>query len=210
MAEREDLRGEAPNRDDVEIAPGVKASAWLALRLGDAMSKDWRRAIRIVDRRIRTRYLDPVELLLRAEKHARYRWRFGFTILAVDCLLVETLEAFRLGLPNSVNGSKEMFRRFLTEQPRFKDHFDRPRAEAFYDFVRCGILHQAEVRGGWKVRAVGPLLTPQVRGFRVNRTEFHERLAAEFNDYKTELQDRTAVELRSNLRAKMDHICTAT
>jgi len=198
------------NRDDMEIAPGVKASRWLALRLDDLASKDWRQAIRILDKRIRARYLDPVELLLRAEKYAKYRWRFGFTILAIDCLLAETLQAFRLGLPDTMYKSKEMFRRFLTERPRFKEHFDRSQAEAFYDFVRCGILHQAEVRGGWRVWAVGPLLTRQARGFRINRTAFHERLAAEFDDYKTELQDPAAVEVRRNLRSKMNHICTAT
>ena len=72
------------------------------------------------------------------------------------------------------------------------------------------LLHQAEVRGGWRVWAVGPLLTRQATGFRINRTAFHERLAAEFDEYKTELQDPAAVELRSKLRSKMNHICTAT
>src|SRR5574337_1186869 len=133
----------------MEIAPGVQASRWLALQLDDHNSKDWCEAIGIFDKRIRARYLEPVDLLLRAEKHAKYRWRFGFTVLAIDCLLVETLQAFRLGLRDTKRRSKEMCRQFLTERPRFRKHFDEPRAEAFYDFVRCGIVHQAEVREGW-------------------------------------------------------------
>ena len=80
-----------------------------------------------------------------------------------------------------------MFRQFLTQRPRFSQSFNRDRAEALYDNVRCAILHQAEVRGGWRVRAVGPLVKPLGQGFRINRTEFHERLAGEFEDYKAEL-----------------------
>jgi len=199
------------DRHDMEIAPGVKAARWLGLQLDDPAGKDWDEAVAIFDRRVRTRYLDPVDLLLRSEAERENRWLFGFTILAIDCLLVETLQAFRMGLTNTRKRSKDMFRRFLTERPRFSQHFKAPQdAEAFWEHVRCGILHQAEVRGGWRVWAVGPLITPLDKGFRVNRTAFHESLAAEFEDYKAELKDPHSTVLRANMRTKMEYVCTAT
>lgn len=194
----------------MEVAPRVPASQWLALRL-EYEDVDWGAAVTILSARFRARYLDPIEQLLASEQVARRDIpRFGFTVLAIDCLLMETFQAFRDGELDTRYKSRKMFRRFLTQRPSFQADFNIERADAFYENVRCGVLHQAEVRGGWRVWAFGPLLAPVANVFRINRTEFHRRLVVEFESYKTDLLNGTAPDLRENVRIKMDHICRST
>jgi hypothetical protein len=88
----------------MDIAPGINASGWHALKLDDANSPDWNRAVEILQQRVTARYIDPADRLLQndSSKPATKR-RFGFTILALDCLLVETLQAFIVASPISAN-----------------------------------------------------------------------------------------------------------
>jgi hypothetical protein len=69
--------------------------------------------------------------------------RFGFAILAIDCLLIETLAAFVEGLETTDGKSKATFCTFLTTRPKFKATFTFDIAKQFYEEFRCGILHQA-------------------------------------------------------------------
>src|SRR5581483_8231622 len=109
--------------------------------------------------RIRSRFLDPAEQMIRSGDHLkRHERRFGFAIMALDCLLVETLQAFILGLPETTNRSKEMFVSFLGFTPSFAPPFTPDLAAVFYEDFRCGILHQAEVGRYSRVVSEGPLL----------------------------------------------------
>ncbi len=49
--------------------------------------------------------------------------RFGFTVLAIDCLLVETLGAFIDGLEDTDGKSKKTFRAFLRTRKQFAAEF---------------------------------------------------------------------------------------
>jgi hypothetical protein len=102
----------------MQIAPGVDAERWQALQLDAQARGDWAEAIRIFEARIHERFIDPVDHLIAAEeaKPPRER-RFGFVVLAVDCLLVETLGAFREGLETTGGSSRATFCRFLTARP---------------------------------------------------------------------------------------------
>ena len=79
--------------------------------------------------------------------------KHGFTMTAGACLTIEALESFRQGWSRTdKNGcSPETFRLFF-------DSFDfKPFGGLdFYKPVRCGILHQAETTGGWKISCKGP------------------------------------------------------
>ena len=195
----------------MEIAPRIQASEWMNLSLDDDDSPDWPRAIDIFRARIEARYFEPVELLLELdERRAAHERRFGFTILAIDCLLVETLQAFRDGLKDTRSKSREMFKRFLSARASFKKHFDEDKAEGFFYDVRCGILHQGEVRGGVRVWSVGKMLDVKAGQTIVNRSAFHAALRHEFTQYLAELGDPTNKALRENLRKKLDHICATT
>jgi hypothetical protein len=81
----------------MQIAPGVEAKKWRALKLDNPASPDWPEAVRILEARIHERFIDPVDHLIASEEAKPItERRFGFTVLAVDCLLVETLGAFLL------------------------------------------------------------------------------------------------------------------
>jgi hypothetical protein len=191
----------------MQIAPGVQAAEWQALKLDDHASPDWATAVQILEGRIHERYIEPIDHLIAAEEtRPPTERRFGFTVLAVDCLLIETLGAFLDGLEDTEGKSKVTFCRFLTTRPLFAGDFTEDLAKRFYKEFRCGILHQAETGGDSKVWSVGPLIRDDGGKLSVNRNKLHERLKAEFQNYLAELRNPANVDLRSKFRAKMDFI----
>lgn len=191
----------------MQIAPGFDSTAWISLQLDDETSSDWVTAVTIFDARIRERYINPVDFLIAAETEKRaVDRRFGFAVLAIDCLLVETLGAFLEGLENTEGDSKATFCKFLTTRPGFSADFSDALAKKFYSEFRCGILHQAEVGGGSKVWSVGPLIREVAEALVVNRNEFHARLKTEFARYLDELRDPRNRECRMRFRKKMNFI----
>ena len=178
---------------------------WKNLDLDNENSSDWCIAIEIIDERIRGRYLDPVDELIELDnKRAAKDRRFGFTILAIDCIIVETLQVFIEG--GVVGNTRERFVNFLTKRPSFSEHFDKQLACRFYDNFRNGLLHEAETRSGGLVWSVGQLLDNTGTGMTINRTKFHEALKDEFDFYLTELEDTKCEKLRKNFRNQMDSV----
>ncbi len=165
----------------------------------------WKQAFTIFEDRIRGRFLDVVENFERKNGT-------GFAVMALDCLLIETLQQFREGearTPDRQSG--EYFRRFLTETS-FGEFFDRPKATLFFDHIRCGILHQAEVKGSsmLQTKAEIPLVSDDGNGgLLINRRKFHKKLELVFQEYVTALRkdDPPDIQLRGNLKKKMDAIC---
>jgi hypothetical protein len=82
--------------DNLEIAPGYTVKCWKNLTLDSRQpdSTDWKKALQILDARISQRFLDPVDELIKADE-SRSRKTFGFAILAIDFLVIETLQGFR-------------------------------------------------------------------------------------------------------------------
>jgi hypothetical protein len=76
-------------------------------------------------------------------------YKHGFTMMAISCLMIEALESFRQGWENSNKKSKEAFGHFFNSSEPFKVF--RCRCQEFYSNIRCGILHQAETTGGWRI-----------------------------------------------------------
>jgi hypothetical protein len=192
----------------MQIAPGVDASVWHGLKLDDRASADWEKAVDILAARIRDRYIEPVDFLIAAEesKPASER-RFGFTVLAIDCLLIETLGAFIEGLEDTDRKSQRVFRTFLRTRKQFAAEFTTDDiADKFYKQFRCGILHQAESAGDSKVWSIGPLLRVDGDAITVNRNKFHDCFKTEFQSYLAELRDSKNSTLRNNFRKKMNFI----
>jgi hypothetical protein len=73
----------------------------------------------------------------------------GFTLMAINCLMIEALVSFRRGWPNTRNLSEAAFCFFFDLEEEFSEF--RGHAHDFYVHVRCGILHQAETTGGWLI-----------------------------------------------------------
>ena len=188
----------------MEIAPGFEDSDWKELAF--TSERDWVRAIAALRKRLEERFVKPARSLLRRE-------RSGFAILALDSLLVETLQQFLEGVPETpkivrngrrVLASEEYFKAFLTSR-YFGPGVDERTATLFYRTVRCGILHQAEVKESSLVRRDGPLvrLSADQRGVVVNPVLFHNRVEAALRSYLTDLRKRTETDLRRRFRDKI-------
>ncbi|MCX6830515.1 MAG: hypothetical protein NT028_00025 [candidate division Zixibacteria bacterium] len=196
------------NVGSFEIAPGLRNTDWQELNLTpESAGDDWTKAVAMFSKRM-DRFLVPVDLMSSSEFS-------GFAIMALDCLLIETLQSFRLGRSNPVNTndkqSKRMVVEFLTQRPLFKASFqDETKAKLFYDHFRNGILHQAEVKSSGRIRIDTPeMIMPSddSQSLVVNRRIFHDALAQEAKAYMRELVDGVDTDLRRNFIKKMKEIC---
>ena len=89
----------------------------------------------------------------------------GFTITAIQCALIEFFAATVIGKsyrflknrqglgPFEYNKSGDLFVDFLSSNQPFGKHFSRGEAEEFYGSIRCGLLHEAATKNGWRIRA---------------------------------------------------------
>lgn len=132
--------------------------------------------------------------------------RHGFTLMAIGCLVIEALECFYQGRETSdrVNGEGgpgAMFESFF-KRPTGLEGFGGDN-NWFYKQIRCGILHQAETVGGWRIRRDCKLLDKDER--LINATLFIRYLQNAVEDYAKQLE--TDDELWKNFRKKMNAVC---
>ena len=195
----------------IEIAPTFSCDDWDRLKTkldpnGEwvASPTQWQRAIEVVERRIQTRFLAPADQL----QSVPYA---GFAIMALDCLLIETLQAFKSGKhAENFKESRKAYEAFLTSSPRFQKYFSSARVQDFYTNVRNGLLHDGETRGGWLVKANAQydLVDPQSNGFViVNRQRFHDALVKDFKAYVHDLSGPARKDFRKNLVSALSDLC---
>ncbi len=140
------------------------------------------------------RYFNPV--MNSSSKH-------GFTMMAVGCLVIEALESFYRGWLDS------------SKKYPFDNFFNRQHAEGkslgvfagdaikFHQNIRNGILHQAETKGGWKIRQSGDLL--DLNGKTINADRFIRELQKMVAEYAHQLH--TDPVLWANFKKKMKQVC---
>lgn len=212
-------RGDPHVADEIEIAPGVTVKDWKALTLRNKPEYEdhWQRAVDIVEKRLNDRYFEPCKLLIDSEpceSEDSRPPRYGFTIMAINCLLVETLQSFKMGKPSTENQSKELSKKFLRSTEGVSSEFDNSLAEAYYSDIRCGILHIGETQNLSLIRAVGPLVSEHKGGLVINRTMFFDLLHKDFLRYLGVLRSRNAsprrTDARKKMKDKMDFICRIT
>lgn len=134
-----------------------------------------------IKERLRERYLDPVQAIPLEQKN-------GFPIMALSCLLMETLESFYRGWPKSPNSGPafcSFFDRHSSLLPEFKGL-----ANSFYVNVRCGILHQGETTQGWNItrKNGAPLFEPG--SLTLHATKFNRKLGTAVDEYSRALESR--------------------
>ena len=198
---------------------------WKALSF--ASEHDWDVAIEILEDRINYRYLDAIEVLQKDDTlHYREhkQRRFGFAMLALDCLLIETLAQFYSGLKSSEEAREELrlnntefYVKFLIEKSFvLKSAFARPAALAFYRTIRCGILHQAETKEDSLIRFLDDgnysdkpfKLSDDEKSLKIYWSNFHQIIKNEFETYCKHLKNNDGPDdLREKFKDKMDFIC---
>jgi hypothetical protein len=168
-------------------------------------------------------YIEPIECLINASPH------YGFTVIALTCVLIDTLAQYFAGAEeSSENRFKDFFKHYL---PDFGKTFptaieysykgqSRPvedPADAIYRAFRCGILHEAHVSLYGVVAGHAKLLEYHSAGITryvdgtdcptvvIHPQEFFEKIKADvFEAYFTELSDPDPhyANLRDNFKNK--------
>lgn len=162
----------------------------------------WEEAIGIMRRRIKGRYLDPMEKLIISDPN-----KDGFAAMALCCLLIETLMQFREGFPETPGGqNKEYYTDFLRNQ--LGNEFNRREANRFYNDIRCGILHSAQTKNDTCLtfNTNYTVMSPHNGVLMVNVERMCDKIEAYFNMYCEELKCSNNIELRKNFIHKMDDI----
>ena len=184
----------------MRISPRYTTEHWKAIDFNT--EHGWQKAVTILDDRLRGRFFAPIRLI-------ENEYGAGFAILALHSLLIETLQQFREGTIDTPRGKGEKyFIKFLTETS-FNKYFNSDLAAQFYDVIRCGVLHQGEVKGNSVVRCDVPLVrwTKDKNGLEINRRLLNAKFEKVFDEYLAQLRDPANRILRERFRNKMNHIC---
>lgn len=209
------------------LCSGFSSKDWkrLEARL-DHDEGAWAEAFRVFERRMKERFFSCIDALINADTKRDSQssasctsslWRPdahcvpGFSIMALCCLLIETMQAFREGPSDDTIGQ---FKKFL-RRPAFGEAFAKDCiATSFVTGIRHGILHEAETRK-WVIRREVPnaIVETQEDGHALNRTLFYEGIKQEFASYLKELNDVAGPcnhELREKFRKQMNDVCEKT
>lgn len=164
--------------------------------------------------RLNLRYLIPIKLL---QEHGTLQGE-GFSIVAIQCSLVEFLETTIQGISYrylrrgetlglyEYSKSGDVFTSFLTKREPFKQFFDTTIATAFYENVRCGLLHEARTKGDWKIWARSPDAKPIHANTKI---VFRDDLQTAFDrflqTYRIDLFQ--SIDLKAAFIRKFDSLC---
>lgn len=221
-------------KPSIRIAPKAGCSYWTTSEWHKAKtSKDWSRMIQIFKDRMDFRYFGAIKAMIDADEKQPTR-RYGFAILALDCLLVETLHQFYKGFKESRgNGrSVEGVKRKITERGSngqffceflmqssfvYKSFFESQPGAAiiFYQDIRCGILHSGETQKATLIRVHQHTedqnqlfeMIGEEEGIILYRDTFQRLLDQEYKEYCEKLKDPEEKVLRKNFVKKMATIC---
>jgi hypothetical protein len=161
--------------------------------------------VSMIQQRYQERFLEPFRTLRSAKDHVR---GYGFAIMALCSLLIESLQSYRYGLPTTHEGEYASLASFSPPP-----EYDIPKAErksgtqvfvdffsfaahqvlfpgvdgkTYYSVIRNGLLHQAQTKGGWKIR-IGQTHLWNEPHKSVDRNKFADALTCAFNQYLEEL-----------------------
>jgi len=165
--------------------------------INDCNQGNKKKMAKFIYKRFSERYIEPFEAI--EDKKEK---KNGFSLMAIACLMIEALESFWQGLPDTQYKSKKMFKDFFSHCFELKDFIGLE--EQFYENIRCGILHQAETRAGWKISRERniPLLDKERRI--INATKFQTKLKSYLERYKKELETQDlSSSIWKNFKKKM-------
>jgi hypothetical protein len=218
----------------VDLCFGFSSIDWknLVQRLDEDRSA-WGEAISVFERRMKERFFTCIDALVAADTKPDLKSSVsqpeaqcipGFSIMALCCLLVETLQRFQESFASArlpgpctyPNGpcikpspdTTGQFIRFL-RRPAFHGAFAEDKiAKSFVHGIRSGILHEGETRK-WVIWREEPsqIVERHEDGYALNRTMFYEAVKQEFETYLRDLHDPTNSKLRERFKEKMNDIC---
>jgi len=217
---------------DFYISPRYKASDYLSIQLTENSNReDWEKAINIFKDRINGRFLKYLEIIINQDTSLSEFC--GFIVIAIDCLVIETLSQFFTGQKQTKGDHTDAFWRVFVNSDSFKNEINYDQTKVFYDHFRCGLLHQAQTKKLSRIKISRPRMIEQVDSINVNgglivdREKFHTSLISTFEQYcnrlispsltvnpkehhtRVKIQNSliiTDVDLRKNFIKKMEYI----
>lgn len=169
--------------------------------------RDWNFAIEIFEDRIRGRYLDIIDRIV----NNGCLMVDGFSVMALNCLLIETLLQFKNGWDETKNSNRDEYSKFLKEE--FPHVFtNKDLALKFYSDIRCGILHSAQTKNGSQLTVnkkyvVAVINTNRGKRISVDVVGMSRIVKNYYSDYIEKLRNVSNVALRDCFFKKMDHLC---
>jgi hypothetical protein len=158
------------------------------------VDKDRREIAEFLRARFTERYFKPLESV---------KSPHGFFIMAISCLLIEAIQAFRNGWQGITEHRKKPYRKFFRDHPSFG--VAPLQADELYANIRSGILHLGETYGGWRILRRGPLLDFENRT--VNATLFFAEVHHSFEEYCAKLERSAwASDLWNKFRSRMNDL----
>jgi hypothetical protein len=207
-----------------QVCRGFTVDQWSRLRpnLDADEASAWRIAVDVFERRLRERYLSSIDALIDADSGASADVKVvsnapadgstlpaesavvpGFAIVALTCLLIETLQSFIVGASPK---TQDQFQAFLKRKSFGGAFTDVAIASSFVKGVRHGIFHEGETRNWllWRSEPESGLVEALGNGrYALNRTAFYAVVRQEFEDYCAVLRNGD-VGLRKPFRKQMD------
>jgi gamma-glutamylcyclotransferase (GGCT)/AIG2-like uncharacterized protein YtfP len=169
-------------KDSTKIAGSFTVRDWKELRENlpinnDLNNIDWHKAFKVFSLRVKSRFLNPIDTILKM--YPKRGKGEGFSAVALQCILIEFFEAFyegkiyyfkdkeaikkesqkfniaveeleKLVPPNGYTSSASLFKFFLQREP-FKD-IPSNISKMFYGYFRCGLLHEASTKNSAIIR----------------------------------------------------------
>jgi hypothetical protein len=213
-----------PKCDDTKVAGNRTSRDWCEFRDDFNLPMNrcpeiWGRAFdEYFEPRLNTRYLDPIAAIQDIRKSVGE----GFSMMAVLCTLIEFLESTFQGKKyrhlkrgetqqdmgeHEYSRSEDIFVSFLINRNFFSTQFSKPGlAKDFYESIRCGLLHEARTKNGWKIRdeSSDGSMIDSTRKI-VYRDDFHAAITDYIKWYRKALQ--TDHLRQEAFVRKFDHLC---
>ena len=133
-------------------------------------------------------------------------YKSGFAIMTACCLLIETISAFFEGTNETRKSGHETFKHVFEKAKAYNNPLECFIEESsFYKNIRCGLLHQGETYGQFKIKRIGTLYDKSTKT--INATLFSDSLIKFLISYQEELRkEKWDSALWDKCRIKLRHI----
>ena len=202
----------------ITLGRGLTIAKWDAIKgrlRADSYNNDWQIAIEGIQSRFEERFIKPADAIReRDQNDSGFPEGRGFAIVALDCLLLESLYGYEKGNHTEARQTRGAFAELLEKKGQFANAFSKGLAGKFAAAVRNGLLHDGETRNGWLIWKgnQGDPITMDLRDGRLvlNRDPFHEAVKASVQEYFDRLRsptDPSSVDLRIRFMARVNQLC---
>ena len=175
----------------------------------DSEEEIWEEAIKVFTDRINSRIIYGIDKLI-VNKSREEMLKYGFSIMILQCSLIDTFAKFRYGS----NRQTKRFKKFLEEYLLSDFNYEEKEkvANKFYEDIRCGLVHSGstENMSGLTCDSSKLITTMKEKDkefISVDILIMDKKLREYFEEYKKKLKDKEQDELRKNFVKIMDVVC---